>query len=62
MSWVGRHGGPPELADFSMVRAIYDLVFGFVGGDTRRPRSAPARPCSSAERPCSTTRDRSSGR
>ena len=37
MSWVGRHGGPPELADFSVVRAIYDLVFGFVGGDTRRP-------------------------
>ncbi len=37
LSWVRRHGGPPELADFSVVRAIYDLVFGFVGGDPLHP-------------------------
>jgi len=37
LSWVRRHGGPPELADFSVVRAIYDLVFGFAGGDPRHP-------------------------
>jgi len=37
LNWVRRHGGPLELADFSVVRAIYDLVFGFIGGDVRRP-------------------------
>ncbi len=37
MSWLGRHGGPPDLAEFSVVRAIYDLVFGFAGGDPRNP-------------------------
>jgi uncharacterized protein with NAD-binding domain and iron-sulfur cluster len=37
LSWIGRHGGPSELADFSVVRAIYDLVFGFVGGDPLKP-------------------------
>jgi uncharacterized protein with NAD-binding domain and iron-sulfur cluster len=37
MAWIRRHGGPAELADFSVVRAIYDMVFGFVDGDTARP-------------------------
>jgi uncharacterized protein with NAD-binding domain and iron-sulfur cluster len=37
LSWVRRHGGPAELADFSIVRSLYDMVFGFVDGDTSRP-------------------------
>jgi len=37
LSWVQRHGGPPELADFSIVRSIYDIVFAFDGGDTTKP-------------------------
>jgi uncharacterized protein with NAD-binding domain and iron-sulfur cluster len=35
--WLRRHGGPPDLAEFSIVRSLYDMVFGFVGGDPARP-------------------------
>jgi uncharacterized protein with NAD-binding domain and iron-sulfur cluster len=37
LSWLRRHGAPPELADFSVVRSVYDMVFGFVGGDPGHP-------------------------
>jgi uncharacterized protein with NAD-binding domain and iron-sulfur cluster len=37
LSWIQRHGGPAELADFSIVRSLYDMVFGFVGGDPALP-------------------------
>ncbi len=37
MDWIRRHGGPTELAEYSFVRGIYDLVFGFVDGDTTKP-------------------------
>jgi uncharacterized protein with NAD-binding domain and iron-sulfur cluster len=37
LSWLRRHGGPPELADYSIVRSLYDMVFGFVGGDPAHP-------------------------
>ena len=37
LSWLRRHGGPPELVDFSIVRSLYDMVFGFVGGDPAQP-------------------------
>jgi uncharacterized protein with NAD-binding domain and iron-sulfur cluster len=37
LGWIRRHGGPPELADFAVVRSLYDMVFGFVDGDTDHP-------------------------
>ncbi len=37
LSWIQRHGGPSDLGDFSVVRSLYDMVFGFVDGDTTRP-------------------------
>ncbi len=37
LDWLGRHGGPADLADFSVVRSVYDMVFGFAEGDTSRP-------------------------
>ena len=37
MDWIQRHGGPAELAEYSFVRALYDLVFAFVGGDVTKP-------------------------
>ena len=37
LDWITRHGGPPELRDFSIVRGLYDLVFGFAEGDPARP-------------------------
>jgi uncharacterized protein with NAD-binding domain and iron-sulfur cluster len=37
MGWIQRHGGPAELADYSFVRALYDLVFSFEGGDIMKP-------------------------
>ena len=37
LDWIERHGGPPELRDFSIVRGLYDLAFGFVDGDPTRP-------------------------
>jgi uncharacterized protein with NAD-binding domain and iron-sulfur cluster len=37
LAWLLRHGGPPELMDFSIVRSLYDMVFGFVGGDPALP-------------------------
>ena len=37
LDWIARHGGPSELRDFSIVRGLYDLAFGFVEGDPNRP-------------------------
>jgi len=37
LDWIERHGGPPELREFSIVRGLYDLAFGFVDGDPTRP-------------------------
>jgi uncharacterized protein with NAD-binding domain and iron-sulfur cluster len=37
LDWVIRHGGAPELGDFSIIRGLYDLVFAYVDGDPGRP-------------------------
>ena len=37
LDWLRRHGGPPEVGDYSVVRSLYDMVFGFVGGDQSHP-------------------------
>ena len=37
LDWIVRHGGPVELQDFSIVRGLYDLAFGFIEGDPQRP-------------------------
>jgi uncharacterized protein with NAD-binding domain and iron-sulfur cluster len=37
LDWIERHGGPSELRDFSVVRGLYDLAFGYVDGDRTRP-------------------------
>jgi uncharacterized protein with NAD-binding domain and iron-sulfur cluster len=37
LDWIGRHGGPSELRDFSVVRGLYDLAFGYADGDPSRP-------------------------
>jgi uncharacterized protein with NAD-binding domain and iron-sulfur cluster len=36
-AWILRHGAHPEVTDFPLVRGLYDMVFGFEGGDYRRP-------------------------
>ena len=37
LDWIARHGGPPELGQFSVVRALYELAFAYVDGDPARP-------------------------
>ena len=37
LDWIERHGGPSELRDFSIVRGLHDLAFGYVDGDPTRP-------------------------
>lgn len=38
--WILRHGAAPEAADSALIRGMYDLVFGYEGGDPSRPRFA----------------------
>lgn len=35
--WVLRHGAHPDVIDFPLVRGMYDMVFGYRGGDRDRP-------------------------
>lgn len=36
-AWTLRHGADPEAADSTLIRGLYDLVFGFQDGDPTRP-------------------------
>jgi uncharacterized protein with NAD-binding domain and iron-sulfur cluster len=36
-AWLLRHGAHPEVPDFPLVRGLYDMVFGYEEGDSRRP-------------------------
>ena len=38
--WILRHGGHPDVLDSSMVRGLYDLVFGYADADPKRPAVA----------------------
>jgi len=35
--WALRHGAHPDTVDFPLVRAMYDMVFGFEDADPERP-------------------------
>jgi uncharacterized protein with NAD-binding domain and iron-sulfur cluster len=35
--WIRRHGAAPEAVDGALLRAMYDMCFAFVDGDTSRP-------------------------
>ncbi len=41
LDWIGRHGAPPEVADFAFIRGLYDLGFAEAGG-TRSRRGVTA--------------------
>jgi len=36
-AWTIRHGADPEAADGTLIRGLYDLVFGFRDGDPAQP-------------------------
>ncbi len=36
-AWTLRHGADPEAADSTLIRGLYDLVFGFRDGDPTQP-------------------------
>ena len=38
--WLLRHGAHPEVLEFPVMRAMYNMVFGYEGGDLNRPRFA----------------------
>ncbi|MGH9112590.1 MAG: FAD-dependent oxidoreductase [Acidimicrobiales bacterium] len=38
LEWIRRHGAAPEVADGAFLRAMYDMVFAYDGGDVARPR------------------------
>ncbi|CAN5607748.1 hypothetical protein BH09ACT7_BH09ACT7_56900 [soil metagenome] len=38
--WLLRHGAHPDVLDFSLVRGMYDMVFGYQDGDCDRPSFA----------------------
>jgi uncharacterized protein with NAD-binding domain and iron-sulfur cluster len=40
LAWVGRHGAHPDVAQFPLVRGMYDMVFGYPGGDFDSPAFA----------------------
>ncbi|HEU4533478.1 MAG TPA: NAD(P)-binding protein, partial [Polyangiaceae bacterium] len=42
LAWLRRHGASPQTIASPWVRALYDYVFGFVGGDTSRPSLSAA--------------------
>jgi uncharacterized protein with NAD-binding domain and iron-sulfur cluster len=35
--WIRRHGAAPEAVDGALLRAMYDMCFAYVDGDTSRP-------------------------
>ena len=35
--WIRRHGAAPEAVDGALLRAMYDMCFAFVDGDSSRP-------------------------
>lgn len=37
IEWLRRHGAPPDVGDFALVRGLYDLVFGYADADPGRP-------------------------
>jgi uncharacterized protein with NAD-binding domain and iron-sulfur cluster len=37
VEWIRRHGVAPAVAEFSFIRGLYDLVFGYENGDPKRP-------------------------
>jgi uncharacterized protein with NAD-binding domain and iron-sulfur cluster len=39
-AWLLRHGAHREILDFSLVRGLYDMVFGYEDGDYERPSFA----------------------
>jgi uncharacterized protein with NAD-binding domain and iron-sulfur cluster len=39
-AWVLRHGAHPEALEFPVLRAMYDMVFGYENGDLDRPSFA----------------------
>lgn len=39
-SWLLRHGAHPDVLDFPVMRAMYNMVFGYEGGDLNRPQFA----------------------
>jgi uncharacterized protein with NAD-binding domain and iron-sulfur cluster len=39
-AWLLRHGAHPDVLEFSLVRGMYDMVFGYEDGDYRRPSFA----------------------
>lgn len=41
--WLRRHGARDETLASPLVRCVYDTVFAYVGGDTRRPRISAGR-------------------
>ncbi len=36
LDWIGRHGAPPEVADFAFIRGLYDLGFAEAGAARSR--------------------------
>jgi uncharacterized protein with NAD-binding domain and iron-sulfur cluster len=38
--WLARHGAHAQTLDSPLIRGLYDLVFAYEQGDTRRPRFA----------------------
>jgi uncharacterized protein with NAD-binding domain and iron-sulfur cluster len=36
LDWIGRHGAPPEVAEFAFIRGLYDLAFAEVGASRSR--------------------------
>ena len=41
LDWIGRHGAPPDVAEFAFIRGLYDLVFAD-GGAARSRRGVSA--------------------
>jgi uncharacterized protein with NAD-binding domain and iron-sulfur cluster len=37
LTWIRRHGAAPEAVDGALLRALYDMCFAYVDGDTSRP-------------------------
>jgi uncharacterized protein with NAD-binding domain and iron-sulfur cluster len=37
LDWIRRHGAAPEAAEGALLRAMYDMCFAYVDGDTSRP-------------------------